>query len=472
MKKYFKFSALAFSTLLLITGCAKDSVAPTIEGVAIMDYDLVQITNDTPNMPINIKANDNDKLSSLSIKVMPDGSSSVTASQEIKNMTASSLTRTSISIPFPIAEKAPSGLYTVEYTLTDAAGNKSTKSYKVNVLNYQTARVEKCEFPAVSLPAGKNVTLFVTAPANTDGDLYVSGNMEQAAGGKGDWTGGGTEALKLTKVSNTCYYIHLNLTSASEFKITRGDWGKVMKTATGGEADNLKWSGQATQNVTVENWADRITLPPVTLPKSAIETNKLTVVADVKNNDAAKYYLVKKGATSLTGAIPMERVVSSTKLAAAVPRETGVEYVLVKDNVASVGVNAYGYEQVASWDGKTNPVNLIIDGYKGSAPLLANNQKLFIVGDATAGGWNNPVPANQEFKRVAEGKFELTLPLQQKEYLLLPVNGDWSFKWGMAGTNPLSGNVNWQGANFKAPAAGTYKIEIDFFKGTYKLTRQ
>ncbi len=472
MKKYFKFSALAFSTLLLITGCAKDSVAPTIEGVAIMDYDLVQITNDTPNMPINIKANDNDKLSALSIKVMPDGASTVTASQEIKNMIASSLTRTAISIPFPIAEKAPSGLYTVEYTLTDAAGNKSTKTYKVNVLNYQTARVEKCEFPSVSLPAGRNVTFFVTTPANTEGDLYVSGNMEQAAGGSGDWTGGGTAALKLTKVSNTCYYVHLNLTNSSEFKITRGNWGTVMKTATGEEADNLKWAGQATQNVTVQNWADRVTLPPVTLPKSAIETNKLTVVADVKNNDAAKYYLVKKGATSLTGAIPMERVVSSTKLAAAVPRETGAEYVLVKDNVASVGVNAYGYEQVASWDGKTNPVNLIVDAYKGSAPLLSNNQRLFIVGAATEGGWNNPVPANQEFTRVAEGKFELTITLKKEEYLLLPVNGDWGFKWGMAGSNPLAGNVNWQGANFRAPDAGRFKIEVDFFRGTYKLTRQ
>lgn len=472
MKKYFKYSALALSALLFATGCSTtDSTAPSLEGVALLDYDLIQVTNDMAGLPVIIKANDNEKLSKIEIAVTPDGGSTPVAMQELKNIAAGSLNRASLNIPFPLPEKAPSGVYSINYTITDAAGNKSTKSYKVNVANYQTARVDKCAFPTVGLTGDKTVTLFVTAPANTEGDLYVSGNFEKAAGGTGDWTGGGTAALKFTKVSNTCYYISLKLDGSSEFKITRGNWDKRMQDAEGKDPDNLKWNNQKEMTYTIGNWADRVVLAPASIPTSAIASNKLTVLADVKSTDAAKYFMVRKGATSLTDAIPMTRLnATSTKLAAAVPREG--EYVLVKDNVTSIGVNAYGYEQTASWDGKTNPVNLIVDGYKGSTPLLTNNQKLFIVGDATAGGWNNPVPANQEFKRVAEGKFELTLPLDQKEYLLLPVNGDWSFKWGMAGTNPLGGNLNWQGANFKAPVAGTYKIEVDFFKGTYKLTKQ
>lgn len=474
MKNILKNSLMALSFLILLGGCAKeDSAAPTLEGMGIVDYDLIQITNDTPILPVSIKADDDKQLSKIEIMVMPDGGSTVVAKQEVKNITSANLKGISVSVPFPLPATAPSGLYKVDYTVTDAAGKKSNKSYKVNVLNYQTVVVEKCIFPSVGLPAGRNVTLFVTAPANTDGDLFVSGNFEKDAGGTGDWTGGGTAALKLTKVSNTCYYIHLNLTASSEFKITRGSWDKNMKGPNGEELENLNWKDKPVViNYTIPNWSDRITLAPSTLPVSAIGTNKLTVVADVKNTDAAKYYLVKKGATSLTGAIEMTRVPNSTRLAGAAPREAGAEYVLVRDAIANIGVNAYGYEQVASWDGMTNPANIIIDGYKSSAPILAPTQKLFIVGDATAGGWNNPVPANQEFRRVAEGKFELTLPLQQKEYLLLPINGDWGFKWGMNGTNPLSGNLNWNGANFKAPAAGTYKIEVDFLKGVYKLTKQ
>ena len=57
--------------------------------------------------------------------------------------------------------------------------------------------------------------------------------------------------------------------------------------------------------------------------------------------------------------------------------------------------------------------------------------RLFIVGSATAGGWNNPVPApTQEFTKIDSvtygGIFNLT---GGNEYLLLPVNGDWSHKF-------------------------------------------
>ncbi len=473
MKNILKSSLLALSVLALAWGCTKDdTMAPVLEGIAIMDYDLIQVTNDSPILPVSVKANDDTELSKVAITVTSETSSKVVTTQELRNIKATTVKGVSVSIPFPLPADAPSGIYKIDYTVTDAAGNKSNKSYKINVLNYRTVAVDKCAFPTVGLPAGKNVTLFVTAPANTEGDLYVSGNFEQAAGGKGDWTGGGTEALKLTKVSNTCYYIHLNLTASSEFKITRGEWGKNMKGANGEELDNLKWNNLAAMTYTIPNWSDRLTSPPITLPVTAISTNKLTVVADVKNNDAAKYFLVKKGATSLTGAIEMSRVLSSTLVAGAAPRETGAEYVVVRDAISNVGINAYGYEQVGSFDGMTNPVYIVVDAYKPSSAVLPPTQKLFIVGDATAGGWNNPVPANQEFKRIAEGKFELTLPLQQKEYLLLPTNGSWDFKWGMLGANSLAGNLNFQGSNFKAPAAGTYKIEVDFFKGIYKLTRQ
>ena len=107
--------------------------------------------------------------------------------------------------------------------------------------------------------------------------------------------------------------------------------------------------------------------------------------------------------------------------------------------------------------------------------------KLFLVGNATPGGdatgWNNPVPANQEFTKVSPTMYQLTIALNGgKSYLFLPVNGSWSAKYGFTGSN--NGN-NTDGDDFKAeggdmlsPAAsGTYKIVVDFQRGKWTVTK-
>ena len=95
---------------------------------------------------------------------------------------------------------------------------------------------------------------------------------------------------------------------------------------------------------------------------------------------------------------------------------------------------------------------------------------LFIVGDATPGGWDNPAPAlsTQTFTRVNSSLFELTIPLNAgKSYLFLPVAGSWNDKYGGLGANNTN-NVNgddfkFSGSDMKAPAvAGTYKISVNF----------
>lgn len=98
---------------------------------------------------------------------------------------------------------------------------------------------------------------------------------------------------------------------------------------------------------------------------------------------------------------------------------------------------------------------------------------LFIVGSATPGGWNNPVPVpSQQFTRINSSEFEITLPLNGgQEYLVLPVNGDWSHKYAVA-DNSIEGL--WAGGalgydfgnNLPGPPdAGTYKITVNFAKG-------
>ena len=95
---------------------------------------------------------------------------------------------------------------------------------------------------------------------------------------------------------------------------------------------------------------------------------------------------------------------------------------------------------------------------------------LYIVGDATPGGWNNPVPVpSQELTRLNSVQWEITVPMDaNKQYLLLPVNGSWNDKYSvpLTGLPGLSAG-GWFGYNlpdnFPGPAdAGNYKLEVNF----------
>jgi len=104
---------------------------------------------------------------------------------------------------------------------------------------------------------------------------------------------------------------------------------------------------------------------------------------------------------------------------------------------------------------------------------------LFMVGGATPGGWNNPVPVpSQQLTRRNAVEWDVTLNLTAGEkYLLLPTNGDWGRKFGtaddMAPNAGLGGKIKPEGSDIPAPATtGSYKFTVDFYKGTYKLTPQ
>jgi starch-binding outer membrane protein SusE/F len=108
------------------------------------------------------------------------------------------------------------------------------------------------------------------------------------------------------------------------------------------------------------------------------------------------------------------------------------------------------------------------------SPVPAN---LYIVGDATPGGWSNPVPVpSQQFTKIDAYKFSITLGLNGgKSYLFLPNNGDWSKKYGFVGANNAN-NVNGddfkpEGGDMKAPAAtGIYRIVVDFQTNKWTVT--
>lgn len=58
---------------------------------------------------------------------------------------------------------------------------------------------------------------------------------------------------------------------------------------------------------------------------------------------------------------------------------------------------------------------------------------LFLVGDATPGGWNNPVPVpSQQMTRLNSSQWSITLNFTGTgKYLLLPENGNWGLKYAV-----------------------------------------
>lgn len=104
--------------------------------------------------------------------------------------------------------------------------------------------------------------------------------------------------------------------------------------------------------------------------------------------------------------------------------------------------------------------------------------KLFLVGDATQGGWNNPVPVpTQEFAKLDSvtyaGVFNI---IGGNQYLMLPLNGDWGHKFSVASTSlpglSAGGDFGYDlSSNFPAPAtSGWYKIVVDFQHGKFAVT--
>lgn len=109
--------------------------------------------------------------------------------------------------------------------------------------------------------------------------------------------------------------------------------------------------------------------------------------------------------------------------------------------------------------------------------------KLYIVGNATPGGWNNPVPVPaQEFTKLSDTQYEITLPLGGAGtfYLFLPENGSWATKYAVP-NNGAPGIANGGefrfyasgGQDFPAPTTpGDYKISVDFQKGQFTVVKQ
>jgi starch-binding outer membrane protein SusE/F len=147
---------------------------------------------------------------------------------------------------------------------------------------------------------------------------------------------------------------------------------------------------------------------------------------------------------------------------------------------------AFGFNFSKNFPGPASDgvYKIIVDFQSGNftvTPYTENTlpADLFMVGNATPGDWNNPVPVpGQQFTRLNAAEWQLTLALNGgKEYLILPKNGSWDHKYAVA-DNSVAGLAQGgsfgydKSQNFPGPAtSGTYTIKVNFVTSKFTVTQ-
>jgi len=104
--------------------------------------------------------------------------------------------------------------------------------------------------------------------------------------------------------------------------------------------------------------------------------------------------------------------------------------------------------------------------------------ELYITGSALASGWTNAPPSAQKFTKLSNTLYEIIVALSGgNSYTFLPTYGSWNDKYSIAVKNDPNevngGDFQWQGNDILAPStSGNYKIDVDFQRGKFTVTKQ
>lgn len=249
-------------------------------------------------------------------------------------------------------------------------------------------------------------------------------------------------------------------------------------------------SSYANNNEQYKSNVVTVTMTPFLVPITLTPSSSSDLVLDISNATgnaiSFNWNASKYGDNVINYALQVDTVGGNFASPQIFKYGTALNATLVQNDLNTAAINA------GVIGGSTKNVEFRIVSYLGTSytnPLVYSNAvnvklttfvpvpaNLYIVGDATPGGWNNPVPTpSQQFTKVDAVSFSITIGLTAgKSYLFLPVNGDWGHKYGGAsatgGTLLTDGAV--PGSNTPAPATtGVYQIVVNFQTNTYTVTQ-
>lgn len=232
--------------------------------------------------------------------------------------------------------------------------------------------------------------------------------------------------------------------------------------------------GQETNTAIVFNWTN----PDYQFtsgPSSFDVTYTLELDTMGANFGSSKKYatVIASALTKSFTVAELNDILGNTMLLQLNPRRN---YTLQARIVSSIGSNV----KIAS-----NPIAFTAKPFSPPPKVTPpSSGHLYLVGDATPGGWSNPVPVpSQEFTQLSPTSYQLTVPLNGGlHFLFLPVNGDWGNKYAVhdgstqahdGGDFGYNGGNSYYNADIPGPdASGTYKITVDFQLGKYTIVKQ
>lgn len=230
-----------------------------------------------------------------------------------------------------------------------------------------------------------------------------------------------------------------------------------------------------------------LTASSTTLAPAPADSNNTALTLSWTNpnyaTDSATYkFVVEMDSTGKNFANPDTKTVTGQLTASFIAKELN-NFLLARGYAFNVPVDmdvrlksSYGNNNELKL---SNVVKIKITPYKVPPKVvLPTSGRLFIVGDASTFGWSNdaapPFPPEREFSRLDEttwaGIFQMT---GTGGYKILQTQGNWSTQYHMAsGGTATGGSFEYGDANpsFPSPAAGWYKIILDFQAGKFTVT--
>ena len=305
----------------------------------------------------------------------------------------------------------------------------------------------------------------VQAQPPASGTLYIIGGATP-----GGWTNpipnADTAAQRFTQISTNEYKINISLIGGNEYKFISvngswiNNWG-IMKADDPTEVNGgpftfnsnniLAPSLSGTYAIDVNFASNIFTVKLVSKPNVIISSFSPTLAAN-----GATVTIHGVGFTGATA-------VSFGGTAAA-------SFAVVNDSTltAIVSNGSSGTVQV------TSPSGVGI-----SAGFTYNSNTLFIVGNATPGGWNNPIPsmdsALQQFTTISATEYKITIKLfGDSSYKFITQNGSWTVNYGISVKNDPTeingGSFISNGNDILAPSAtGTYVIDVNLATNTFTV---